>query len=108
MFDKFPESQWIEIIQSINAQLNEMITSAARPYDVYDSYKNIKASLPDIYIPNYWDELYPLLFLDNGLPDHHVFQQLVKHFHSVGTLEASLDHMLKYDDLLKHIDKFVL
>ena len=101
----FPEHAWVEIITATCREIDEHIARYARQDASWiDNYLDMKVSLPDIYLPNYWEEVRPLLFLANGRPSAYHSQRFVKSFHSVGTIDAFLDFLLEYPELIESID----
>ena len=104
LYDRFPESEWVELVVTANKELNDMIEGYEDQYDVPLRYKRIKASLPDVYLPNYWDELKPFLFLPDGYPNTNVCENFVYYFHSIGTIKNFLEYMLEHDEILKNIN----
>ena len=103
-FDMFSESDWITVITNINDEINIEILSESYNDDTLDHFKDYKASLPDVYLPNYWQEIEPLLYLKNGMPNHYLCKRFVKSFYSVATIEAFIDYLLNNEGVLRGLD----
>ncbi|MEN7551183.1 hypothetical protein AAG747_24915 [Rapidithrix thailandica] len=110
MYEAFPEKEWVNIIVKTDNEVSEMLQGMWDENNKfigwmsrYDTLRDLKASLPDVYLPNYWSELSKMLFLPNGYPDIHVCRKVVKNFRSVGTIENFLEYLLTYPVVMEHI-----
>lgn len=100
----YPTQSWANLAVRTNFELNELIVGASHT-DESDRLKDLKASMPDVYLPGYWEELLPHFFLGGSPePDWYIANRFVKHFHSIGTIDAFLDSLGRHPSLRASID----
>ncbi len=99
--DEFPLTEWrnlsVEKFAEFRASLEDSFNYRQ------DSMIDNLASIPDEFIPEYWDVLKPYLHLqadEDNPPDIYVLRRVIKHFWSYGTIEALLGFLRAQPDML--------
>jgi len=95
--DDYPINKWKSLCVRTFAELKTELDSNQSYYSrlTQDSIKNELASIPDEFIPNYWEEIKPYFyFKDQAYPDYYILKRFISHFHSYGTIEQFLEFLV--------------
>ncbi len=72
--------------------------------DRKDEVLDLLASVPDEYIPEYWEIISPYFMInDKGDVDYYMLRRFVKHFHSYGTIEQFLQFLSDCSDAMEAV-----
>ncbi len=89
-------AQWSAVCRKTFDEIKEYLEE-----DLYrgakDEALDLLASIPDEYIPEYWEVISPYFMInDKGDVDYYMLRRFVKHFHSYGTMEQFLQFFSDY------------
>jgi hypothetical protein len=85
---EYPVNQWRDLCTRTFDQINNNLSPDYRDDEAIDYL----ASIPDEFIPHYWDTIKPFFYLNGQTyPDHYILRRFIKYFYSYGTIEQFLD-----------------
>mgnify|MGYP000214467605 CR=1 FL=1 len=85
--DEFDSHIWAKFCSKAFIKLKSLLES----YPDNDDLKDELASIPDEFIPDYWQTVQPFFYLNGSdYPDHYMLRRFIKHFHSYGSIEQLL------------------